>query len=123
MNRLLLYLYFANALLLLLHETDSAYWEEWKLFGIPGGEPGFLGLHIPLYALLLLGLVTLVEGTSVGILISLFVGLSGTFAFGIHTYQRQRGVHAFEYSSSKAILWATLLLSLPQVAISLTSLL
>ena len=119
MKHLLLSLYFANAFALLLHETDSAYWEEWRLFGIPGGEPGFLGLHIPLYAVLLLGPVSLEQVARLSLIISLFVGLSGLFAFGIHTYQRKEGVHTFEHPSSKAILWATLLLSLPQVALTL----
>jgi hypothetical protein len=118
-NPALTCLYFANAIVLLLHEMDSAYWEEWRLFGLPGGEPGFLGMHIPLTIVLLLGLVGPVQGTRLGLLISLFIGLAGLFAFGIHTYQRKQGVKAFESLSSRAVLWATLLLSLPQVALAL----
>jgi len=122
MYPLLFAVYFVNALVLILHEMDSAYWEEWTLFGLPGGEPGFLGLHIPLFAVLLVGLVGVEQGNRWGLAISLSIGLAGLFAFGIHTYQRKRGVQAFEYSSSKAILWATLLLSVPQVAMSLYAL-
>jgi len=123
LDLLLTSLYFTNAIALLLHEMDSTYWEEWRLFGLPGGEPGFLGLHVPLYAVLLLGLIGLVQGAHLGLFVSLFVGLAGLFAFCIHTYQRRRGLTAFGTWSSKGILWATLLLSLPQVALSLIGLL
>ena len=29
--------YFVNSVLLIVHEIDSAYWEEWNLFRLPGG--------------------------------------------------------------------------------------
>jgi len=37
MADLLLWLYLANAVLLINHEIDSAYWKEWELFKLPGG--------------------------------------------------------------------------------------
>ena len=37
MYKLLTLIYLINATLLIVHEIDSAYWEEWKLFGLPGG--------------------------------------------------------------------------------------
>ncbi|MFA9496698.1 MAG: DUF6713 family protein, partial [Candidatus Bathyarchaeota archaeon] len=56
MYKLLTLIYLINATLLIVHEIDSAYWEEWKLFGLPGGLQGFLLIHIPLIALILYGL-------------------------------------------------------------------
>ena len=44
----LLWLYLTNAVLLINHEIDSAYWKEWELFRLPGGIAGFLLLHSPL---------------------------------------------------------------------------
>ena len=32
MEQLLLWLYLADAVLLITHEIDSAYWKEWNLF-------------------------------------------------------------------------------------------
>ncbi len=37
-------LYVLNATLLLVHELDSAFWREWDVLGLPGGEAGSLAL-------------------------------------------------------------------------------
>jgi hypothetical protein len=42
MFELLLWLYLVNAVLLINHEIDSAYWKEWELFKLPGSISGFL---------------------------------------------------------------------------------
>ncbi len=57
MPDLLLWLYLTNAVLLINHEIDSAYWKEWELFRLPGGIAGFLLLHFPLLFIVLYGLV------------------------------------------------------------------
>lgn len=44
---ILLWLYLANAILLICHEMDSAYWKEWELFRLPGGITLFLIIHFP----------------------------------------------------------------------------
>ena len=49
------WLYSANAVLLVVHEIDSAYWHEWSLLGLPGGIQFFLVLHLPLLAIVLWG--------------------------------------------------------------------
>ncbi len=41
MENVLVWLYLGNILMLIVHEIDSAYWEEWKLFRLPGGESVF----------------------------------------------------------------------------------
>jgi len=123
MGSVLFWLYAINVVVLTLHEMDSVHWQEWRLFRLPAGEPGFLALHVPLLALLLVGLFGLEHAQWFGLAISLAVGVSGMFAFGIHTHQRWRGVRAFESAASRAILAATLLLSIPQVALSLSGLL
>ena len=55
MSDALRWVYLANAVLLILHEIDSAYWREWELFRIPGGIALFLALHVPLLSVVLLG--------------------------------------------------------------------
>ncbi len=48
MEKFLFWIYLANAVLLINHEIDSAYWKEWDLFKLPGGITGFLIIHFHL---------------------------------------------------------------------------
>jgi len=118
MQSWLLILYVANATLLIVHEIDSAYWQEWKLFKLPGGAAFFLALHIPLVAVLLLGLLYLTWGWTAGLIISAILGLGGIFAFAIHMTFISRGSSEFKTASSLAVLWATLVVSLAQLSLS-----
>ncbi len=116
MNDLLFWLYLVNLTLLILHEMDSAYWKEWDLFGLGGGEGGFLLIHLPLWLVALYGAVQVWDKTTLGLVLALVVGLAGIAAFAIHTYFLRRGHPEFNTPVSKGILWAGLLLSLPQLA-------
>lgn len=49
---IVLLMYCLNAMLLLLHEIESAYWKEWELFSLKGGVTGFVALHAPLILLI-----------------------------------------------------------------------
>ncbi len=118
MQTWLLILYVANATLLIVHEIDSAYWQEWKLFKMPGGPALFLVLHIPLVIVILLGLLYLAWGSTAGLVISLIMGLGGIFAFIIHMTFIARGRTEFKTASSMSLLWATLAVSLAQAAMS-----
>jgi len=120
MKELLFWLYLINMLLLILHEIDSAYWEEWKLFHLPGGEAGFLLLHIPLLLPVLYGLVLLDRGLFAGMVLSLLLGLAGVFAFSIHTIFIRRGHPEFTTVVSRGILLMTLLISLLQLGLTIT---
>jgi len=114
----LLILYLINATLLIVHEIDSAYWQEWKLFRLPGGPALFLCLHIPLVIVILLGLLYLAWGSMAGLVISGIMGLAGVFAFIIHMTFIARGSHEFKTASSISILCATLAVSLAQLAMT-----
>ena len=65
MDDILFWLYLTNTLTLIVHEIDSAYWKEWGLFHLPGGEVGFLLLHFPLLFPVLFGLVLVDHGAIV----------------------------------------------------------
>lgn len=56
MEDTLFWLYLVNAVILIVHEIDSAYWKEWQMFRLPGGVTTFLLLHVPLTALVLYAL-------------------------------------------------------------------
>ncbi len=119
MSDLLLWLYVVNAVLLIDHEIDSAYWKEWDLFRLPGGIGGFLYLHLPLLLFVLGGLVLISRNASAGLIFSLVVGLGGLFAFFIHTYFLKKGRKEFDTTPSKAILAALLIVSIAQVGVTL----
>ena len=119
---LVFWLYLINAVTLITHEIDSAYWKEWELFCLPGGAPGFLLLHLPLLWLTLYGLVLVDRGTIGGQILSLALSLAGIFAFSIHTYFMRQGREQFKTPVSLSILWGTLLLSLVQLGVTLVGL-
>jgi hypothetical protein len=118
MWEVLFWLYLANAILLINHEIDSAYWQEWRLFRLPGGIAGFLLLHFPLLFLILYGLVLVDRQTIAGLIISLLLGLGGIFAFSIHAFFLRRGRKEFDAPLSKLLLVATLLAAIVQVIVT-----
>ena len=119
MEEILFWLYLANSLTLIVHEIDSAYWKEWRLFHLPGEEAGFLLLHFPLLFAVLYGLVLVDRGAFAGLILSLLLCGGGLFAFSIHTFFIRRGHPEFKTSVSQGILWATLLLSLAQLGVTI----
>ena len=118
-STLLFWLYLANAVLLIVHEIDSAYWKEWDLFHLPGGINGFLLIHIPLLAFLLYGLVAVRGQNPSAIVFSLILAGSGIFAFCIHTYFLKKGRPEFRTPVSFALLIMILLISLAQLAVTI----
>ena len=118
MYQLLFWLYLTNAILLINHEIESAYWQEWKLFKMSGNIAEFLLIHFPLLFLILYGLVQVNEQTTAGLVISLILCFGGVFAFSIHSYFIRKGHHEFKTPVSLFILVATLLVSLVQAGVT-----
>ncbi len=119
MTDLLFHLYFCNAILLIMHEVDSAYWKEWELFHLPGGVEGFLALHIPLLAAIFYGLIEVRVLSSAGLVMSFILSLGGIFAFAIHTYFIRKGHPEFKTPMSLGILFATLVISVIQSIVTM----
>ena len=119
MNDLLFWSYLTNAVLLISHEIDSAYWKEWILFRLRGGITRFLLLHIPLLFFVLYGLVLIVKQSYFGYTFSLILCLGGIFAFTIHAYFLRKGREEFNTPVSKLILILILLVSIFQLVITL----
>jgi hypothetical protein len=120
MENVLFWLYLGNTLMLIVHEIDSAYWQEWKLFHLPGGVTVFLLLHIPLLAPVLYGPVLIDRGVPIGLFLSLLVSIFGLFAFAIHTFFIRRGHPEFRTPVSLGILWTILLVSIVQFSMTLS---
>jgi len=117
----LFWLYLFNAVLLIVHEIDSAYWQEWKLFHLPGGQAGFLILHLPLLSLVLYGLALVERGIFMGLVLSMALGIAGIFAFSIHTIFILRGHAEFKNPLSLGILLGTLVLSVIQMRLTVAA--
>jgi hypothetical protein len=114
----LLWIYMVNAVLLINHEIDSAYWKEWELFRIPGGITVFLLLHFPLLFFVLYGLVEVARGTHAGLVCSAILGAAGVFAFVVHTFFLVRGRDEFRTAMSLFILCTTLTVSIAQLVLT-----
>jgi len=112
---LLFWLYMVNAVLLITHEIDSAYWKEWELFKLRGGVAGFLLLHLPLVFLVMWGSILVFQQSFAGLIMSLILSLAGIFAFIIHTIFIRKGRIEFNVPISLFLLIATLFISLVQV--------
>lgn len=118
---LLYWVYLTNAVLLIVHEIDSAYWKEWELFRLLEGISFFLLVNLPLVALILHGLTEISSGSTLGTILSTLLALGGLFAFTVHTYLIRKGNDQFKTTTSQAILVATLTTSLVQLFLTLKS--
>jgi len=125
----LYWLYVINAVLIINHEIDSAYWREWNLFlpsrqAAPGSKEdrramaGFLLAHLPLVMLVMIGLVEVFKRSAAGLVLSLVLSAGGVFAFAFHTICIRRGRPEFDEPVSMFILWATVPVSLTQAALA-----
>jgi len=119
MLQALFLIYAITAIFLILHEIESAYWKEWELFKMKGGITGFVILHIPILALIFLGLVTLYVPSLTGMVVSILLCAGGIFAFSIHTYFIKQGKEEFTLPISKILLYMILVLSVAQLVITI----
>ena len=110
--------YFVNAILLIVHEIDSAYWKEWELFKLPGEITGFLIIHFPLIGAILFGLIAITQWYIVGLVFSFILCAGGLFAFSIHTYFLKKGKEEFNSPISIAIIIAILVVSIIQLILT-----
>lgn len=100
-------LYWLNFSVLMAHQVDSAYWEEWKLFRIPGGNQVNLVLNLLLLLGGLAGFGWLVDGKPAGDVIAAIVAGGGIFAVCIHSFFLLRGDRRFRQPASLALLATT----------------
>jgi hypothetical protein len=110
-HRLIEGLYVATAALLEAHEIDSAFWQEWNLFGMPGGIQLFLLGNIVLIVPFLYGLVFLVRSPRLGARFALVLSAAGVLAFAIHGWLLLQGRPEFRLPASVGVLTVTLVTS------------
>jgi uncharacterized membrane protein len=118
---LLFWIYLINATILINHEIDSAYWQEWKLINPndKNGINGFLIMHFPMIFAILLGLVLVYEDKFAGLIISLILSACGLFAFFFHFYHLRKGRPEFDTMISKGMIISTLIISIFQMILTI----
>lgn len=77
-------LYVLNAILLLLHEIESAYEKEWEILNIPVAITGFLIVHVPIIFLIFYGLLEVERKSNLGLIFCMIFGISGIIPFIVH---------------------------------------
>ena len=77
-------IYVINAILLLLHEIESAYEKEWEILKLPGAITGFLIIHIPIIFLIFYGLLEVERKSDVGLIFCIIFGSCGIIPFIVH---------------------------------------
>ena len=118
---LLFWIYIVNAVILINHEIDSAYWQEWKLIdpNDKNGINGFLILHFPLIIAILLGLVFVYDNKFTGLIFSLILSAGGLFAFFFHFYHLRKGKPEFNTILSKGLIISTFVISIFQIILTI----
>jgi len=103
----IVFVYITNAVLLLLHEIESAYEKEWEILKLPGAVTGFLLLHIPIIFLMLYGLLEVERKTSLGLVFCLIFGIGGVIPFVVHKILVRKKDH-FNRLMSNMIIYLTI---------------
>jgi hypothetical protein len=106
--------YFVNSILLFTHEVDSAYWNEWTLFGIPGGIQLFLMIDLTLFFVGLAGFRYVLLRKHAGLWFSLIQAMCGLLAFFLHGVFILKGYTEFTLPMSIILLILILLTSIVQ---------
>ena len=109
------WLFLANATVLITHQIDAAYWHEWELFLIPGGNQVNLLLNIPIIALVMYAHSRVVSNLHTGVAFYKLLAALGFLTVGIHSTFFLLGSESFIQPMSIALLVATFVLSVWQL--------
>ena len=104
-------LFLANATVLITHQIDAAFWHEWELFLIPGGNQMNLLLNIPIIALVLYAHRRVVANIHTGMFFYKLLAVLGFLTCAIHAAFLLMGSASFVQPMSIALLVATFVLS------------
>lgn len=110
--------YILNATILLLHEIESAYEQEWELFRLPGKITGFAIFHIPIILLLFYGLLEIERQTTIGFIMCLIAGIWGLMPFIVHKIVLKRG-EKFNRLASNVLIYSNFITGVALIILSL----
>jgi hypothetical protein len=103
--------FLANATVLITHQIDAAFWHEWELFHIPGGNQVNLLLNIPIIALVLYAHSRVVADVHTGMFFYKLLAALGFLTCAIHAGFMVAGSESFVQPMSIALLVTTFVLS------------
>ena len=105
----------ANAALLAVHQIDSAFWHEWDMFGLPGGNQLNLILNIPLVGLVIHAYGRVASDAGAARRWQILIAALGFLTVGIHTAFFASGRTEFAQPVSFAIFVALAVVSCAQL--------
>jgi hypothetical protein len=104
-------LYTTNLALLTTHQVDAAYWQEWDVFGVPGGITFFLAFHLAAVAVLLAGSTAVTTGHRSAGACALLGASTGLVTCALHAVFLAQDPVAFWSPASLVILGGILVVS------------
>ncbi|MES2036251.1 MAG: DUF6713 family protein [Pseudomonadota bacterium] len=111
LNSRLQVIFLLNATVLITHQIDAAFWHEWDLFHIPGGNQINLLLNLPIIALVLFAQGQVMTNNKTALAYYKLMAFLGFLTVAIHSAFFAVGSEAFMQPVSIALLIATTLLS------------
>lgn len=110
--------YLTTLSLLIFHQIDAAYWQEWQMFHLPGGIQGYLVFNIAVLPFLLIGYANVIKGHKSGFLCSYICAGLGVLTGLIHAtfalFESQR----FNLPLSMLIIMLCLVSGMIQLAVT-----
>ncbi len=76
--------YLTTLCLLVFHQIDAAYWQEWEMFYLPGGIQLYLVFNIIIIPVLLMGYKSVIVGSDSRFKFSYLCAGLGILTFTIH---------------------------------------
>lgn len=109
------HLFILNAVVLITHQIDAAFWREWEMFRIPGGNQTNLLLNLPIIALVLYALREVCRETANASRAQWLIVFLGYLTIAVHATFVSLGNEQFLQPMSIALLVATGVLSSAQI--------
>lgn len=107
-----------NLSLVMAHQADAAYWEEWQMFGIPGGIQVFTLFNLAAFALLLWCLVVVIRRRREGLRGSFLIAALSGIVLPIHAGFALAGHTEFDAPVSIAVIVGTFVVSIWQAGLT-----
>lgn len=108
--------YFLTMCLLILHQIDAAFWQEWEMFYLPGGVQAYLAFNSLIIPVVLLGYKHVIQSSNKVVVFSAACGSLGMLTFLIHSGFALAGFRQFHLPLSVVIISLCLLTSIWQFA-------
>lgn len=97
-------LFLLNVTLLVAHQIDAAYWQEWELFGIPLGIQFFDAFNLAIVPVLLAGHKATVLGSKHWYRHCMLASFLGILTFALHAAFLLRGDERFRLPLSLSLI-------------------